>query len=90
MKVIRKQKVDDSNELKKIYSHAVAAMRSIIELMQNKITFDSVIDLFDTKLDADLSFFKNLPGLANLRISALNLVYNGELPDLADFYYTFR
>lgn len=84
------EQVDDTNEVKKIYSQAVTAIRSLISLLQSHATFENVFGFLETQLPVDISYLRKLPGISTVRFSVLRLLFNQELPPLSDFYYTYR
>lgn len=82
--------VDDTNEVKKIYSQAINAIRSIIALVQSHATFENVFSFLESQLPVDMTYLRRLPGVSTVRFSVLRLILNQELPTLADVYYTYR
>ncbi|XP_023246016.1 apolipophorins [Copidosoma floridanum] len=91
LKHAKHEKVDNSNEVKKIYTQALNAIYSIVDLLQSHATAENVFGFFETQLmPVDMSYFRKLPGLSIIKFSILKLLMNGELPTAADFYYTYR
>ncbi|XP_076231616.1 retinoid- and fatty-acid binding glycoprotein apolipophorin [Calliopsis andreniformis] len=90
VKHIKREKVDDVTEMKKIYSSAVTAVQSILVLLQNQATLDNILGAVQIQQPIDLSLLSKLPGISTLKLSVLNLLRNGELPTPSDLYYAFR
>ncbi|XP_001604024.1 apolipophorins [Nasonia vitripennis] len=90
LKHVKHQKVDDTNEVKKIYSQAINAARSIIGLLQSHATVENVFGFLETQFPIDVSYLRKLPGLSTIRFSILKLLINRELPTISDLYYTYR
>lgn len=84
------QQVDDTNEVKKIYSQAITAIRSIIGLLQSHATVENIFGFLETQFPVDISYLRKLPGLSTIRFSILKLLVNRELPTISDLYYTYR
>lgn len=84
------QQVDDTNEVKKIYSQTLTAIRSLIALIQSHATFENVFSFVESQFPIDISYLKRLPGVSIVRFSVLRLLFNQELPTVSDFYYTYR
>ncbi|XP_031841889.1 retinoid- and fatty-acid binding glycoprotein apolipophorin [Nomia melanderi] len=91
-KLLKQEKVDTTAELKKLYSLAVPAIRSVISAVQKQVTWGDVPVGGSVRIPSllDLSLLSKLPGIFTLRVSAMNLLRNGELPTLLDLYYTYR
>ncbi|XP_019888404.1 apolipophorins [Ooceraea biroi] len=91
IKYIKHEKVDDNNEIKKIYHDALDAIASIIKLLESSGTLDSLMEsVMDIHLPFELGTLAKLPGISMPQISLINLLQNNELPTLADLYYTYR
>lgn len=89
-KLLKRENVDDSSELKKIWSHAVNAFESVLALMQSFVTTDKILDVFNMKINPDFSFFRQILGLSTFRLSLINLILSNELPTPMELYYTYR
>ncbi|XP_015429625.1 PREDICTED: apolipophorins [Dufourea novaeangliae] len=89
-KHITHEKVDESVELKNIYTHAVSAFQSVLGLLQKQVTLDNVLGFVQIQSPIDFSLLSKLPGISVLRVSVLNLLRNRELPTPLDLYYTYR
>ncbi|XP_012523598.1 apolipophorins [Monomorium pharaonis] len=91
MKHVKHEKVDDTNEIKKIYDRTVDAIASLIKLVESSNTLDSLIDdLFDARLPIELEMFARLPAITSFKVSLLDLMRNNELPSPVDAFYTYR
>ncbi|KAG7188374.1 hypothetical protein KM043_008028 [Ampulex compressa] len=90
LKHAKHESVDDGAELKKVYSKAVAAIQSVITLLESQVTLDSFMDLLQTRMPIDLGFLSYLPGVASLKLSIVNLIKNNELQTPLEMYYAYR
>ena len=90
IKHVKREKVDNSAEIKKIYAHVIEAIQSIISLIQNRTNIEKYLGVYITGIPADIGIIKSLPGISTLRISVLNLLQNGELPTLMDVYRAYK
>nr|XP_034187967.1 apolipophorins [Osmia lignaria] len=90
LKHVKHEKIDEMAELKKLYSHAVTALQSVLALLQKQATFDNVLNFVQIQAPIDFSLLSKLPGISTLRVSVLNLLRNRELPSPLDLYYTYR
>lgn len=90
MKLIKHQAVDEQVEIKNIYSHGIDALRSIIALIQHQDINQDLYGIFGGNFFANFHYIKKLPGFPIFKVSVINLVKNGELPNISDLYYTYR
>lgn len=90
IKHIKRQNVDNAIEIQNIYTHAVDALQSIIQLLQRHGSVDQLYGLFGTSFHGDFGYFKHLPGFPILRVSLFNILRNHELPTIAEIYHTYR
>lgn len=81
--------VDEVNELKKIYSHLVAAIQSVLAVLHKQTTLDNLLSYVQFQ-PLDISLWYRLPGIPTVRLSILNLLRNGELPTPLDLYHAYR
>nr|XP_012148156.1 PREDICTED: apolipophorins [Megachile rotundata] len=90
LKHVKREKVDEIAELKRLYSYAVTAIQSLLTLLQKQATFDNALNFVQIQSPIDFSLLSKLPGISTLRLSVLNLLRNQELPSPLDLYYTYR
>ncbi|XP_018393503.1 PREDICTED: apolipophorins [Cyphomyrmex costatus] len=91
MKHVKHEKVDNTNEIKKIYNHMLEAIASLIKLLESSGSLDNLIDdLFDAHLPVELEMLSKLPVITSFKVSLVNLIRNKELPSPSDLYYTYR
>ncbi|KAK1130809.1 hypothetical protein K0M31_018919 [Melipona bicolor] len=88
-KHVKREKVNEINELKGIYSHLVSAIQSLLGLLQKQITLDDLLSYVQFQ-PFDISLWHWLPGIPTVKFSVLNLLRNGELPSPFDLYYAYR
>jgi hypothetical protein len=91
MKHVKHEKVDDTNEIRKIYDLSIDAITSLIKLLESNGTLNHVIDgLFETHLPIEFEMLTRLPVITSFKMSLVNLIRNNELPSLLDLYYAYR
>lgn len=91
IKHIKHEKVDDANEIKKIYQRALDAIASLVKLLESSDVWDQLVDnLFEANLPVQFETLAKLPVITSVKVSLINLLRNNELPSLADLYYTYR
>ncbi|XP_058796215.1 apolipophorins [Phymastichus coffea] len=90
LKHVKHEKIDDANEVKKIYTQALNALRSVIALLQHHITVENMFGFIEAQIPVDASYLRRIPGLRTIRFSIVKLLVNRELPTLAELYYTYR
>ncbi|XP_071631577.1 apolipophorins [Temnothorax longispinosus] len=91
IKHVKHEKVDNTNEIKKIYDHAVDAIVSLIKLLESSGALDNMLDsLFEAHLPVELEMLAKLPTITSIKVSLVNLIRNNELPSAADLYYAYR
>ncbi|CAL7938756.1 unnamed protein product [Xylocopa violacea] len=90
MKHVKREKVDELGELKNIYKQLLNVIQMALGHLKQKTTLDSLLNLIHVASPIDLKFLYQLPGIANLKISVLNLLRNRELPSPLDLYYAYR
>ncbi|CAD1472425.1 unnamed protein product, partial [Heterotrigona itama] len=88
VKHIKREKVDEVNELKKIYSHLVTVIQSFLALLQKQTTLDNLFSYVQFQ-PLDVSLWYRFPGISTVRFSVLNLLRNGELPTPLDLYHAY-
>ncbi|KAL0104310.1 hypothetical protein PUN28_017203 [Cardiocondyla obscurior] len=91
MKHVKHEKVDNTNEIKKIYDRAIDAIASLYKLLESSGALDELIDdLFDSHLPVQFESLTKLPVITSFKVSLVNLIRNNELPTAAELYYTYR
>ncbi|XP_011871153.1 PREDICTED: apolipophorins [Vollenhovia emeryi] len=91
MKHVKREKVDDTNEIKKIYDYAIDAIASLVKLLESTDTLDHIIDdLFNANLPIEYDTLTKLPLITSFKLSLINRMNNNELPTLKEAYYTYR
>ncbi|KAK2585087.1 hypothetical protein KPH14_008599 [Odynerus spinipes] len=90
LKLIKKEKPDNVSELNAIYTQGIAALKSLLGLIDLRLVVDNLNNFLETRVPIDLAFLSKLPGISTLKVSILNLVRNAELPSPLDVYYTYR
>ena len=81
--------LDEVSELKRLYSHLIAAIQSLLGLVQKQTTLDNLLSYVQFQ-PLDISLWYRLPGIPTVRFSVLNLLRNGELPTPLDLYHAYR
>ncbi|KAL6440757.1 hypothetical protein ACFW04_003301 [Cataglyphis niger] len=91
IKHVKHEKVDDANEIKKIYQRALDAIASLIKLLESSDMLDQLVNsLLEANLPVQLESLTKLPVITSVKVSLINLIRNNELPSLADLYYAYR
>ncbi|XP_054010516.1 apolipophorins isoform X2 [Hylaeus anthracinus] len=86
----KREKVDEIAELKKIYTQALAAVRSVVGMVQSQVTLHNLLDVIQIPQEIDYSLLTKLPGISSFRFSVWNLLRNRELPMPLDVYHAYR
>ncbi|XP_043521132.1 apolipophorins isoform X2 [Frieseomelitta varia] len=89
VKHLKQEKLDEVSELKRLYSHLIAAIQSLLGLVQKQTTLDNLLSYVQFQ-PLDFSLWYRLPGIPTVRFSVLNLLRNGELPTPLDLYHAYR
>ncbi|XP_032678528.1 apolipophorins [Odontomachus brunneus] len=89
VKHAKHEKVDDTNEIKKIYLLAIEALRSIIHVLETETNTDNLYEMLQTKLPVDIGMMAKIPTITSLKVSLLERLRNKEFPTLEDLYYDF-
>ncbi|XP_029170500.1 apolipophorins [Nylanderia fulva] len=91
IKHVKHEKVDDANEIKKIYQRTLDATASLLKLLEyNDVLEQLANNLFDVNVPVQFDTLTKLPVITSVKVSLINLIRNKELPSLADLYYTYR
>ncbi|KAF7405857.1 hypothetical protein HZH68_005226 [Vespula germanica] len=90
MAIIKRQKPDNTAQLNIIYTKALDALKSLIDLLETHSLFNNIQNIFNTEVVTDFGILAKLPGISTLRVSVLNHLRNAELPTPLDIYYTYR
>lgn len=91
IKHVKHEKVDDVNEIKKIYQRTLDAIASLIKLLQSSDIWDELIEsLFKSNLSVQFETLTKLPVITSLKVSLIDMLRNNEFPSLSDLYYTYR
>ena len=90
-KRVKNEKVDEIEELKDIASHAVAALKSIIKLLKSQLSSEDISKIIDlTMIPVPGTAWINLPILSPIHLSPLKWLRSGDLPQISEYYYTYR
>lgn len=90
-KHLKREKVDDMAELKKISENAIKAVKSIIQLIRTQISNSELDKLLKfTAVPLPGSSWFQLPIFAPIHFSPLKWLQSGDLPSLSEYYYTYR
>ncbi|XP_046492116.1 apolipophorins [Neodiprion pinetum] len=90
IKLVKREKVDDVQEIKKLYALILHAIESVIELVKSRTVKNDFSNVIETKLPFDLSALSKLPGIVTLKLSVLTLLRNQEFPTLNEVLNTYR
>ncbi|KAM0732090.1 Apolipophorin [Formica fusca] len=91
IKHVKHEKVDDANEIKKIYQRALDAIASLVKLLESSDVLEQLVNsLLEANLPVQLETLTKLPVITSVKVSLINLLRNNELPSLADLYYAYR
>nr|XP_033202794.1 apolipophorins [Bombus vancouverensis nearcticus] len=88
-KHIKREKVDEANELKKIYSQLSSAIQSVLTLLQKQSSWGNLFSFVQVQ-PLDFTLLSRLPGISAIQSSVVNLLRNRELPTPLDLYRAYR
>ncbi|XP_012266095.2 apolipophorins [Athalia rosae] len=87
---VKQEKVDEVQEIKKLYELVVDALQSVFELVKSQGIVNKFVDIFETQIPWDITAISRLPGISSLKVSVISLIRNREWPTPAEIFQAYR